>query len=603
LRRALVAAGAGLLAVAALAAADRFGRTARFELDGRLDRPFIQGFSPPHVRGDRVASAGATLRLPGFGALAPLALRLYVASGVKGGQVVDVEVGGVRGARQDVAAGGVLEAVGRADRAGVALVRLTGPPPHHGAGLRVGRVEVLTGAPAAPPVRRLLGLAALVALVFGWAAFVRASFGWTMAAVAGVSGAAVAWILVARVHVLGRLEALVVVLAGALVLAALGRRLGLPDAVAAVVALSAAFRLLCTLEPGFPAIDETFHAHRILVVQRGGLVTSAVAGARPGTHMEIPYAPGFHTVLAAVVPPRDARAGERAVRLAMAFFEGTAPLLLFLIARRAGAGEQAASLAAAAYAVMPEALLVIGKGIAANIAGSWVTLLVVLALFSGWSVLGLTAVMALGFLVHPGAALSLGGLVALWVALRLRRDGVAAVRGLLVALVLGAAIAFAVYFREVVPLTLRGLREVGSAPYSVQWVYLGKVLQDVVLKFGGGPFWLALVGLGAAAEPLRTLLRAWLGLAALLAGLAVFGPVPLRFEYFAFPALALAAGCGGAEISRRGRRYAVALALGLSLALQVVLGLLVLEDRFDLRNVIIPSDKWPMMKALFDEGA
>jgi hypothetical protein len=532
-------------------------------------------------------------------------VRVLAQSGVPGGQFVDLELNGGLALHRDVAAGDVLELDGYADPAGRAVLRFSGPPPHRGGGLRVGRVEVLGSEAWSVPVRRLAGYAALVVLALLFCAWGRLTVLPTLAVLGAVAGVAVLGIVRERVLVLGRLESFLAVLTAALLLAALARRLGLRTGFAALLALSAAFRLLCTLEPAFPAIDETFHSHRIAAVQRGRLVTSAVAGARPGTILEIPYPPGFHVMLAPFVPRGDARAGRRAVRLALAFFEGTAPLLLFLIARRGGADELAAGLAAVCGSVMPEALLVVGKGIAANVAGSWVGLLAVLTLLSNRSPVTMTATLALGFLVHPGAAASLGGLATTWLLWRWWKDGSTPLGQGLGVVAAAAAVAFLVYFREVLPLTLRGLAELqngtaaaGRGLLRVEWIHLGKLIQNLVLKFGGGPLWLAGLGLGRAPEPLRTLLQAWLGVAATLALLAVFGPVALRFEYFAAPAVALAAGCGGAHLWRTGRRRAVVVVLALALLLQVVLGVLLLEGRFVLRNVIIPSERWPMMEAL-----
>ena len=599
-----------LLAVATLAVVDRSSPVARLELDGRLDQPFLTGFSPPEVRGDRVAYAGATVRIPGLGAEAPLRARFYVASGVRGGQVVDLELNGRLVLRRDVASGGVLEAEGFADEEGTALFRISGPPPERGAQLLVGRVEIEGRSPWRVPRRRLAAYGALAGLALAWCAWAwPASRGrWVpwLLTLGGVVLVAALAILHSRVLFLGRLPSLLAIGAGALLLAVLARRLGLRTGFAATVALTAAFRLVCTREPAFPAIDETFHAHRIVLVQRGQLVTSAVAGARPGTYMEIPYPPGFHVLLAPLVPRNDPRAGERAVRLAMAFFEGTAPLLLFLIARRGGASELAAGLAAVCAAAMPEALLVVGKGIAANVAGSWFTLLAVLAVLSGASPAVVALTMALGFLVHPGAAATLGGLAGVWLLARYRRERSAALRNSLLALAAGALLAFLVYFREVLPMTLRSLEEVrrGSAEVGkgllrVEWVHLGKVIQNLMLKFGGGPLWLAWIGLGVAAEPLRTLLRAWLGVGVALALLAVFGPIALRFEYFAAPAVALAAGLGAADLWQRERRPLVQGILAAAVALQVLLGLLLLQGHFVLRNVIIPSENWPMVESLW----
>jgi hypothetical protein len=120
--------------------------------------------------------------------------------------------------------------------------------------------------------------------------------------------------------------------------------------------------------------------------------------------------------------------------------------------------------------------------------------------------------------------------------------------------------------------------------------------QDVALKFGLGPFVLAAVGLRAGLpERLRPLVHAWLLVTAGLAAFAVLTPFALRFEYFAAPAIALAAGVGGERLQTTGRGAWVSLALGVALAIQVALGLWLHSGAFDPINVIIPSPRWPLV--------
>jgi hypothetical protein len=214
--------------------------------------------------------------------------------------------------------------------------------------------------------------------------------------------------------------------------------------------------------------------------------------------------------------------------------------------------------------------------------------------------------MALGFLTHPGSAASLGGLAAAWLFWRARTEAAAPLRRNLLALAIGAAVAFLVYYWEVLPLTLHSLQEIRRASdevgskglLRVEWVHLGKFLQNLVLKFGGGPLWLAALGLRFAPPGLRTLLRAWLVVALFLGALAIFGPIAFRFEYFAAPGVALAAGSGAAARWRAGGRPVVLLILAFALLLQVALGLLLLQGSFVLRNVIIPSERWPVVETL-----
>jgi hypothetical protein len=92
-----------------------------------------------------------------------------------------------------------------------------------------------------------------------------------------------------------------------------------------------------------------------------------------------------------------------------------------------------------------------------------------------------------------------------------------------------------------------------------------------------------------ARSPLRVLVLPWLlvGLAAAVA--AVLTPVPLRFEYFCVPALALAVGLYDEGTSTRRLRPAWRIVF----ALQVALGALLLADRFRLMSVILESTQWP----------
>ena len=542
------------------------------------------------------------MRLPGFGVRAPLRLAFFATSGVAGGQMLDLEVNGALAAHQDLGAGGRIELDGWSDTLGTVVLRFTGPPPARGGSVRLRRIEV-TGAPAPVPRRRVLGYALLVALSLAGCAWAGAAARVSLLVLLAVSATTVLGLVLSRLALLGRFESFLAAAFAALLLAQVARGLGLHPALAAVVAATFAIRLLFVLEPAFPGMDVTFHAHRIRAVQEGQLVKSAVAGPRLGSAVEIPYPPAFHTLLAPFVPRRDTPSGERAVRLAMAFFEGTAPLLLFLIARRAGASELAASFAAAMGAAMPEALLVLAEGIAANIAGNWFTLCAVLALVGEASPVVVAATLALGFLMHPGAAAGLGALVVAWLLWRARTEPVARLWRLILALAAAVLLAFLAYYREVLPLTLqsldtirRGSAEQGRSLLHVEWVHLGKIVQNLLLKFGGAPLWLAALGLRAAPPRLRGLLVPWLGIAVFLAALAVFTPVALRFEYLAAPAVALAAGCGAAALWSEGKHRLVLALLGATLLLQLTLGLLLLEGGFDLRNVIIPSDRWPIVR-------
>ena len=131
--------------------------------------------------------------------------------------------------------------------------------------------------------------------------------------------------------------------------------------------------------------------------------------------------------------------------------------------------------------------------------------------------------------------------------------------------------------REVASLTLASLASIGSHATQdpsgflrVRWVRVGKTLQDLVLKFGGTPLWLAVAGLRRAdlPPPLATLLASWIFCGVGYGALALLTPLPLRFEYFLAPAVAAAAGLGAEALEARGRARVVTLALTVAFAIQ-----------------------------------
>lgn len=247
---------------------------------------------------------------------------------------------------------------------------------------------------------------------------------------------------------------------------------------------------------------------------------------------------------------------------------------------------------AVAASVMPEGLLVLHKAIAANIFGSFVGLLLLIGVLTASPVV-VASLMSLAFLSHFGVALSLSALLLVWWVHQLARGELtrseAAVR--MGCMGLAGAIAWMAYYREVAPLLLGAGASVGgqmaasdSGP-QVHWARLGEIVQDLVFKFGGAPVLLALWGLRASREPsrLRGLLVAWLTTAVGMALLALFTSVILRFEYFAMPAVAAAAGLGAERLVADGSGQWVRRAWSLALLIQVGLGiaLLVTDRRFD----------------------
>jgi hypothetical protein len=368
---------------------------------------------------------------------------------------------------------------------------------------------------------------------------------------------------------------------------------------------SLALRFCLAMTPGFSEMDLDFHTHRLQGFREGRLIYSGVQSPlNPGgAHLAIPYPPALY---ASVAPFAKFWNGGSVLRAAMVILEDTAPFLIWFLVRALGGSQTAAGMGLVAAAVMPEGLLVLVKGIAANIFGQWATLLA-LVVFSwgGASLLLLTATSALVFLAHPGAAICFALLLAGWIGSEARNDPskLRHCGWLLLGLGIGAVTAWLTYYREVGPLVATAVGAVlrtvegGSGPTGVataplvKWAVLGKVGQNVVLKFGLGPFLIAMFGLSLRAVPprLERLIRVWLALVGALLVAAVVSPAAVRFEYFAVPAVAMLAGLGAERLLDAGRGHLVSSAWWMSATVQVIIGGFHLFGRFAPWSVIIPA--------------
>jgi hypothetical protein len=366
-----------------------------------------------------------------------------------------------------------------------------------------------------------------------------------------------------------------------------------------------AFRMLLGLDPGFFEMDLAFQEHRLEAFRHGELISSGIQDpvSSGGAHLAIPYPPGLY---AALTPFAHLASPANVVRGAMVFFEVTSPILVWWVMRGVGASRLAAGYGLVAAAVMPEGLLVLIKGIAANIFGEWISILAIgLFALNGNSLL-LAAVAAVAFLSHPGSAVCLAAYLVSWAALE-ASDGARPWRWsarLLGVISLGALIAWAVYYREVTGLTTSTLARLRSpstavrppadAFFRVRWLVVGKVIQNFILKFGGSLLPLAVYGLarGAMSNPLRRLARAWFAVAGALFLAAVLTPITFRFEYFAAPAIAMCAGIGAETLDGLDRHTVVATCWWISAFVQVVIGCFHLFGLFEPWAVIIPAH-WP----------
>jgi hypothetical protein len=593
-------------AIALLLAADHRAGSVLLDADGWRDRPFLLDFGPFHPDGFRLASARSEARLPGLWPRAPVDVSVAVASALPKAQDVEVWANGAIAHRSDVGGQyGVLRFTAWTDAAGTLSLRLVAPRARAPEALRLTWMRVDRAGRGPWPWSRVPLYGATLALVLVAAAWLEASARSRGVALGLAVAALAAGLWCSRLLVLAWLPRLTACAAGGLLLAVLAAAvLPFPRKLAAWWGVVLAFRFFLLPLADLGSIDLTFHAHNIERFQRGEILGSAVSDAA-GQAVFIPYPPALYAALAPFVAVGDTATAETLVRWAMIALEGSVPLLVLAIALSAGAGARAAALAAVAAAVMPEGLLVVPKGIAANVTGAWLALGVVWAVVARAAPVIVAGAAALAFLGHPGSAAALAGLLAVWALFAARggEEPARRVAWVAAAVAAGALVAWALYYREVAALTRDSLghfgeegRRIAGRFTSVRWVHLGKMVQDLALKFGLGPFALAIAGLVSVLPArLRPLLHAWLLVTAGLAGFALLTPIALRFEYFVAPALAMAAGIGAERLIAAGRRALVYASFAVSLAIQVGLGLWLHSGAFDPINVIIPSPRWPLV--------
>jgi hypothetical protein len=509
-----------------------------------------------------------------------------------------------RGPRLEVRAGGAPARLSPG-LAGVQLAELEGSADPEGRlqlrGSPKGSVSLARAAfrqhgPRGIPPLRLLAYLLLAGLGCAWGRILDRDAGGLWGGAVVSLAASVGLLCGSRVQLVAFLPWALLLMGLGLLVDSLGLRAGLAARPAAFVALVWLLRAGVALQPGFPSIDAAFHSENVARFQAGEVIRSTAPGPA-GRDVAVPYPPALYALLA----PLDGigwPTPQFPVQLLLALLEGTLPLLLFPLARAAGASARAAALAACILAALPECVLVLGKGIAANVLGQWVTLALLLALLRRAHPVALAGLFALAFLSHLGASLLLLGLVGCWTLHELRTGSASSATRVLLCAAVGAALSWLVYYREVAGLTLELLggiasRAVGPADafLGVRWYRVGKTLQDLLLKFGAAPLAAAAAVLTRrdVAPGLKGLLGAWFVAGAWFGLVAILTPIPLRFEYFLGPAVALAAGLGAEGWSRRRRR----LVLAVPLLVQALLAAFLWARRFRLISVIMESPRWP----------
>jgi hypothetical protein len=597
---------AGSLCLAGLVALDTVSVRGRvLARDPWSDRFFLRFEPAPPLRGPRVGGAAAQLDIPGLGARQQVRVGLRLASAASSpfdatvwANEAPLSHGRARSRLGDI------EGMATADRDGRIRIRFSGAPVGEEASVRVASFWVRSDAPASVPTRRLLAYAVWLALAAALSAWVCRRLVLQVAGVFGAAAALGAALVAARLPALALLPDLVTALAAALVMGlCCSQLLRIEPLWAKWIVVAFGLRLVFATQPAFPSIDSFFHLHRTEAFWEGGVISNRAPG--PVKSMPIPYPPAFYVPLGVVYQVVGWPEGEddRLVRLGMIIVESTAPLLLFGLMRVGGASVRASSIGAAMLAAAPEGILVLGKGIAANTFGNWAALIAFTTIVGAWGFTATAVSMALPLLSHLGVALTFAATVALWVAhgLRSGRELRPHVLRVAFALPVAAVLAWFAYYHDVWGLlrgamgtTVTQATHVANDYFGVRWLRIGKVLQDLLLKFGGGPLVLAVYGYarGSVSPSLRRLLSPWLLASAATAIVAFLTPFSLRFEYFALPAVAVLAGVGGDALLERRRGALVHASLALAFAVQVGLALALLYGVFHPDDAMLASPHW-----------
>jgi hypothetical protein len=546
--------------------------------NGILDQGLLHGFSDcdPETFA-RLGHTASSIDVPGFPALGRVSVRMELLRPRDLRVVEDPEAS---------LSGSTLSASVRADASGRLTLHFQDP-----AGKRRGIFDLvrltLRGSPGLGPLGRLGALAALLLLLGVYSAWATEGRSPVMVFVLGAVVIDLAF-LAFRFYLVSLLPGLLGLFAVGLVFAVVLDRAGVPRRHGRLVLPLLLFRLGLVLLPSFPVIDLEFHAHNVERFRNGEVLKSRAPGAERGEALPVPYPPALYAVLAAL----PAGSEEILLRGVMGLLEGTAPLLVFLALRAGGADAEVAGWGAAIHAALPEGILVLGKGIAANILGSWVTLLFAWAYLQGAGVVLLGALLSLVFLSHFGQTLCV---LCLLLVLLVPREG----RGRLLAAAGGAALlSFAVYYREVLGLAAGGLSILGGhaqgAPgafFRVRVIRILKTVQDLALKFGGGSLALLVAGAALPAR-LGQLLKAWFAVGLGLGLVALLTPIPLRFEYFLLAPVAMRGAYGAVAWEAAGRGRVASRLVTLCLIVEVAIGVFLVFQRFDLISVIQESDRW-----------
>jgi hypothetical protein len=588
-----VVAGAALASLLVLGSVDLAVTRGRLHAAAPGATAVLDGFEPVADDGSRRGDGDSVIRIGGLWAGAAAHIELGVAA--RGGprrirlfandsQVADVRLG-------DDPTTVAFDA--RTSSSGVLRIQLRGGRRDETV-YRLATVVLDQEGPRRIPGKRVLQYLVLGGL-FGYLAFGIVGSRWSpWAAAVLVLGAAFV-VGSGRVLALAHLGVAVITLAIATALRiaseCIEARVGMPVWASWPAMLLCAIRMAAVWDLDFGSIDAEWHAKNMIAFAEGRRIESVAPGVARS-----PYPPAFYAMLAAF-RTHDYWTDVRLVRVAMALIEGAGPFLVFGIGVAVGLSAVPAGAAALLSACMPEAVLVLEKGIVANIFGQFAMLLCVL-LFAipgcHWTVR--IAAVSLLLLSHAPAAVLGLLLLMLWWSLD-AASGRLAVRELVSRLAIVAAaavVAWAVYYREAGFAFGNASRPDDDVRFVEFHGYrIGKIAQDLVLKFGALPVGLAIVAWRRVSRfpQFQPLAIVWSVVTVGFAAVAVLSPFPLRFEYFAVPLVGLLGGVLAASDARG--LWWCWWASAVAVLIQLLLGVLWRLGRFEIIAVIMESPRWP----------
>ena len=369
-----------------------------------------------------------------------------------------------------------------------------------------------------------------------------------------------------------------------------------------IVLAGAALRLLGSLAPGYAAHDLDVQSEQFITAGNGLLYFTRHAHeyGQGATF----YPPGPYVLM---LPLLTLLSTAQALQVGVALIDALGPALLALLARRLGASQRTALIAAALFCMLPISLTALWWGFMTNSAGQTLLLLFLLALLiyadrpSARAALFLTVAAVLAILSHVGVLLQLGVLLALLAIfdfglpiLDFRRNRSRShnrkskIQNLqwLLPMLAGAAVVALLYLSVVVPPMLlearavfAGREAIDAAKLASDRAYIvGAMPRALGRGFVGVVALLALPGLAlmwrrAPSRLGRGLILAWALTPLLFFAVDVAFILQVRYLFFAAPLCCLAAAAVLGRLPGRSGRAVAIVAVALVFAIGTALWL------------------------------